>query len=293
MGLGQCFQSLRWGYRAFNLIYAIVRRKQRGSSDSSQWDWSKEIVLVTGGSNGIGELVVGKLAGKGIKVVSVDLYPPKIPVPDNVSFYQLDVTSPDEIRRVAESIRRDVGEPTVLINNAGVASMKPILEETDLEIRRTFDVNIVAHFFLVREFLPWMISQNHGHIITIASMASFVTVAYNVDYCCSKAAALAFHEGLAQELKHNYHASNIKTSVVHPMWIRTAMFDSALKKKAFADTLLQPNDVADAITLQVLRGKSGQVFLPGYYSLGSVFRGLPAWVQERFRDARAHLFSEN
>lgn len=82
-------------------------------------------------------------------------------------------------------------------------------------------------------------------------------------------------------------------SVVHPMWIRTAMFDSALKKKAFTDTLLQPNDVADAITRQVLGGKSGQVFLPGYYSFGSGFRGLPTWVQERFRDARAHLFSGN
>lgn len=56
--------------------------------------------------------------------------------------------------RVVQLIRRDVGDPSVLTRNAGVASLKPILEETNQEIRRTFDVNTVAHFFLVKEFLP-------------------------------------------------------------------------------------------------------------------------------------------
>jgi short-subunit dehydrogenase len=197
------------GVALFYATYKLVTGKR--SSNSRQWEWQKETVLVTGGSNGIGEMVARKLASRGIKVVAVDLQPPKTPFPDNVSYYQLDVTSPKEIRRVAQSIRQDVGEPTVLINNAGVASLKTILDETDEEIRRTFDVNVIAHFFLIREFLPWMISQDHGHIITIASMASFVTLASNVDYSCSKAGALAFHEGLAQELKYKYNARNIQT----------------------------------------------------------------------------------
>ncbi|KAL6362249.1 hypothetical protein LRP88_04327 [Fusarium phalaenopsidis] len=177
-------------------------------SKTHQWDWSEDIVMVTGGCNGIGELVCRKLASHGIKVVAVDLQPPRVPFPDNIFYYRLDVTSSQDISQIAKSIRQDVGEPTVLINNAGVASLKTILGESEEEIRRTFDVNVVAHFLLAREFLPWMIRQDHGHIITIASMASYITVASGVDYCASKAAALAFHEGLAQELKYKYNAKH-------------------------------------------------------------------------------------
>ncbi|KAM5341189.1 hypothetical protein ACJ41O_015298 [Fusarium nematophilum] len=196
---------------ALGLFYTIRKASSLLFSRSSNWDWTKEIVLVTGGSNGLGELIVRKLAKKGIKVIAVDLLPPKSPFPKNVTFHRLDVTSPSDIQRVAHAIRKAVGKPTVLINNAGVAAFKPMLEETDQEIQRTFDVNIVAHFWLAREFLPHMIDQNHGHVVTVASMASYVTVASNVDYSCSKAAALSFHEGLRQELKHTYKADRVRT----------------------------------------------------------------------------------
>ncbi|SCO92677.1 related to hydroxysteroid 17-beta dehydrogenase 11 [Fusarium oxysporum] len=208
---------------ALGLAYTINKAFNRlALNNSSSWDWRREIVLVTGGSSGLGELVVRKLAKRCVKVVAVDLNAPTTLFPANVSFYKLDVTNPEKIRRVAQVIRDEVGEPTVLVNNAGVAAMKPILEETDQEIRRTFEVNIVAHFFLVRELLPHMIKENHGHIITIASMASFVTLASNVDYSCSKAAALTFHEGLTQELKYRYNANNVYTrqELVHNIPLR-------------------------------------------------------------------------
>lgn len=185
-------------------------------SRTHDWDWSEDIVMVTGGCNGIGELVCRKLASHGIKVVAVDLQPPQVPFPDNIFYYRLDVTSSQYISQIAKSIRQAVGEPTVLINNAGVASLKTILGESEEDIRRTFDVNVVAHFLLAREFLPWMIRQDHGHIITIASMASYITVASGVDYCASKAAALAFHEGLAQELKYKYNAKHVRTRSIAP-----------------------------------------------------------------------------
>jgi len=70
----------------------------------------------------------------------------------------------------------------------------------------------MAHYWLVREFLPAMVKKNHGHVVTIASMASFVVHAQNVDYCCTKASSLAFHEGLASELKSRYNAPDVKTT---------------------------------------------------------------------------------
>ncbi len=113
---------------------------------------------------------------------------------------------------MAQKIRKDHGDPTVLINNAGIGLNKTILDETEAELRRVFDVNTISHFLLVQEFLPAMIARNHGHVVTIASMASFVVHAQNVDYTCTKASSLAFHEGLAQELKSRYNANKIRTT---------------------------------------------------------------------------------
>jgi all-trans-retinol dehydrogenase (NAD+) len=99
-----------------------------------------------------------------------------------------------------------------LINNAGIGSAATILEGSEDFIRKTFEVNTISHFLTVREFLPAMIKKNHGHVVTVASMASFLVHAGNVDYSCSKASALAFHEGLASELKSRYKAPDIRTT---------------------------------------------------------------------------------
>lgn len=127
-------------------------------------------------------------------------------------FYKADITSSEKLREVGGRIRAEHGEPTVLINNAGVGSNRNILDETEEQIRLTFNVNTVAHFLLFREFGPAMIRNNHGHIVTIASLASYLVHAQNVDYTCTKASALAFHEGMAQELKSRYNANKVRTT---------------------------------------------------------------------------------
>jgi all-trans-retinol dehydrogenase (NAD+) len=196
-------------YRLNKLLSRLVLNNW--TSDRT-WDWRKEIVIVTGGCSGIGELISSKLAKQNVKVVILDVFPPGLDLPANTHFYQTDVTSSEAIAKTANQIRKEVGNPTVLINNAGIGSCKPFLEETEAQIRATFNVNIVAHFLLTREFLPYMIEKNHGHVVTMASLASFMVHASNVDYCCTKAGVLAFHEGLAQELKHRYGANKVRTT---------------------------------------------------------------------------------
>lgn len=63
-----------------------------------------------------------------------------------------------------------------------------------------------------------MIKKNHGHAVIIASMTSFVSLGGSIDYCCSKASARAFHEGLSQELSLWYDAPKVRTSIFHPSW---------------------------------------------------------------------------
>ncbi|KAL5352022.1 hypothetical protein ACLOAV_001965 [Pseudogymnoascus australis] len=186
----------------------LLRKIKHGIGQKRLW-----FVVVTGGSGGIGSLIVRKFAENNIKVIILDVSAPTLTTKmSNVYFYQVDITSSEKIRDVAEKIRKDHGDPTVLINNAGVGANKTILDETEAEMRLVFEVNTIAHFLLVKELIPAMIKRDHGHIATVASMASFMVHAQNVDYACSKASALAFHEGLSQELKSRYNAQKVRTT---------------------------------------------------------------------------------
>ena len=140
-----------------------------------------------------------------------------------IRHYQCDVTSASSVKEVAASVRSTFGNPTILINNAGIATGRTILSSTDESVQRTFDVNTLSHFRLVREFVPAMVSANHGTIVTIASIAASISTTQIVGYSCSKSAALAFHEGLAVELKVNYKAPKVRTLCVCPSWVQTSL----------------------------------------------------------------------
>lgn len=202
----------------------------------------------------------------------------------NVAFYQADVTSSESIRAVADKIRAEHGHPTVLVNNAGVGSDGTILEKSEARIRQTFEINTISHFLIVKEFLPRMIEQNHGHIVTIASMASFMSLGGMVDYSCSKASALAFHEGLSQELSYWYNARAVHTSIIHPSWVRTPMIQMLTSSgNRFRQPVLSPKVVAEAVIKQIFTQKSGQIILPGYQVLFTFIRSLPTWIQQSVR----------
>lgn len=116
--------------------------------------------------------------------------------PPNVHYFPCDLANPDAIKTVTANINKHIGAPTILINNAGFVRGKSILDCTDEDLRLTFQINTISHYQLAQAFLPAMIKNNHGMIVTVASLASYVTVPRLVDYCASKAAALTFHEGL-------------------------------------------------------------------------------------------------
>lgn len=190
---------------------------------------NQEIVLITGGSSGLGALIAQDFAQRGVKVISMDVNPPQktqgqlntsylirsrllTSSKAGIHFYKVDVTSSADLEAAGAEIRKTHGDPTVLINNAAVGYAMTLLDEPEESIRRSFEVNTFSHFLTAKEFLPTMIKKNHGHIVTVASMASYVTVASIIDYNCTKASAVAFHEGVASELKHRYSAPNVRTS---------------------------------------------------------------------------------
>ncbi|OJI89980.1 hypothetical protein ASPTUDRAFT_25576 [Aspergillus tubingensis CBS 134.48] len=272
------------GYITLRQVNRTLNAWSVSSLVSRPWQNDRELVLVTGGCSGIGKAVMEELSQRGAKVIILDIQQPSFELPPNVFFYEADITSTAALHETANEIRAIHGHPTVLVNNAGVLHFTPILDQTEVTVRQTFEVNTMAHYWTVKEFLPAMIERNHGHVVTLASMASFLSVGNMASYACSKASALAFHEAIGQELKFWYNAEGVKTSVFHPLYVGTPMIKPLTKGGArFKRPVLAVETVSHAISQQILSGKSGQIILPGKLWWLSLLRGFPTWLQESIR----------
>ncbi|KAF2640213.1 short chain dehydrogenase/reductase family protein-like protein [Massarina eburnea CBS 473.64] len=243
------------------------------------WDWSKEIVVVTGGADGIGKIVVQLFAERGIKVAVLDIQPLTYEPPPSVSYFHCNLADPKCIASTATEIKTTLGDPTVLINNAGCVRGKSILESSEFDIHLTFNVNTISHYLLTQQFLPSMIEKNHGMVVTVASLAGYVLAPRMVDYAASKAASVAFHEGLAAELSSLYNAPNVRTVVMCQGYTRTALFDGF---GATANTLY-PETVAEEIVKAVYRGKSAHIVVPETAWMVAGVRGWPVSIQYSVR----------
>ncbi|KAF9434836.1 hypothetical protein BGZ76_007346 [Entomortierella beljakovae] len=111
--------------------YGLHVRSQRRDG---KVDWEDEIVLITGGASGIGCLLAESLAIRHITVVVLDVLPLKTAL--DIDSYICDVSNPEDIARVAKEIREDVGEPTILVNNAGIVIGKSILDTSIQDIKK-------------------------------------------------------------------------------------------------------------------------------------------------------------
>jgi short-subunit dehydrogenase len=197
------------------------------------------------------------------------------------------LSSTSSISSAASQVRSTLGNPTVLINNAGVVKGRTILDSTEKDINLTFKVNTFSHYYLAQQFLPHMIANNHGMIVTVASLAGYVSAPSMVDYAASKSAAVAFHEGLAAELVTHYKAPKVRTVLMCQGYTRTALFEG------FDSKFLYPETVADEIVRAVLAGKSTLMTLPETsWLIAPQLRGMPLWVQYGMRK-RMDKFMKN
>jgi short-subunit dehydrogenase len=200
-----------------------------------------------------------------------------------VHHFYCDIRSPENLAAAAEKITSQVGYPSVIINNAGVVRGKTILDATPADVRFTFDVNALAHFWVTKTFLPHMVTQNHGMVVTVSSFASWITVPNMVDYAATKAAVMAFHEGLSAELKTRYNAPRVRTVVVHPGSTNTPLFTGFNQGASFLLPVQAPESIAEAVVKQILSGRSGQVITPEAGGMFPALRAYPDWHSFRVR----------
>ena len=255
------------------------------------WNWTSEIAVVTGGCSGIGKAVAEALTSYGICVAVLDVQDAPEEFASNclLTYFRCDISSPTAIAETGDKIRKDLGHPSILVNNAAITGSHTILKTPSEFLSRIFNTNILSHWRLVQQFVPDMVAKNKGHIVTVASVNSFLTNSANADYVATKTAALSFHEGLTSELKIWYHASGVKTSIVHPSWVRTPLIEESISKSGqdpkILESMLKPEEVAEIIVKQIISRRGAQLFIPSAAAPISWLKGLPNWVQELVRDA--------
>ncbi|UDD57380.1 hypothetical protein AFCA_004881 [Aspergillus flavus] len=218
------------------------------------WDWKKELVVVTGGSGGIGGGVAQRLATMGARVVVLDIIP--------LSY-----------------------EP---VNNAGLSRGQTVVEGSYSDNIITLKTNLLAPFLLSKEFLPSMVRQNHGHIVNVASMSAYIPPPGIADYAASKAGLIAFHECLGQELRAQ-NALKVRTSLAVLSFTKTPLFRGETNQSHFFMPLLHVDTVVDAIVDTLDSGLSRTIFLPGIFSLLAGLRGAPDWAQNLIRGGTKSL----
>ncbi|OKL60724.1 hypothetical protein UA08_04435 [Talaromyces atroroseus] len=271
-------------------VNSWIGRRVLNRHVKDKYDWPREIVVVTGGSHGFGKETVLILAAraKGVRIAVLDVVPPDYEYDGDsvVKFFHCDITNVDAIAVAAAEIRAVFGgDPTVLINNAGVIYARPLLENTEREISMMFEVNAVSQYKLLNEFLPAMVSHNHGMVVTVSSQGGNCTTPGMTAYCATKAATIGLHEGLTSELAIRYNAPRVRTVLVTPAFAKTFVTRDLIPEDSFLSPLLEPATVAEAMINQILKGESGYV---GVGVTGNWFtsnlRSTPLWWQTGFRD---------
>lgn len=168
-----------------------------------------KVVLITGGSSGIGKSVGSYLTQKGFTVYGTSRTPERY-IDSPFPLVQLDVSNTDSIEKAIKTVINESGRLDVLINNAGAGITGPIEEIPDAEIQHNFETNFFGPIRVIKAVLPQMRTQNSGLIINVTSIAGYMGLPYRGIYSASKGALELLTEAFRMEIRDfNIHMTNV------------------------------------------------------------------------------------
>ena len=191
------------------------------------------VVLVTGGSAGIGRATVQRLAAGGHRVFAASRRPERSPLPDGVTPLVLDVGDPAAAAPCIDAVVDAAGRIDALVNNAGTGAIGALEETGDDEAARIFEVNVFGPMRLARAAIPHMREQRGGRIVNVTSMNDVLPAPFAGWYSASKAALASASRVLDAEV----HRFGIYVSVVAPGLFRSEMSDQLTTMEVPAGSL--------------------------------------------------------
>jgi NAD(P)-dependent dehydrogenase (short-subunit alcohol dehydrogenase family) len=169
------------------------------------------LVVVTGGTRGIGAAVAKHFTDLGDRVVALGRA-------------DGDITDEAAVAKVFGSL----GDVDVLVNNAGVSSSAPLTRTSVANWRSQWEVNATGAFLCTRAVLPGMLARDHGRIVTVASTAGLTGQKYTAGYAASKHAAVGLMRAVAAEVA----GTGVTSNAVCPTFVRTDMTTTTVQRIA-------------------------------------------------------------
>jgi short-subunit dehydrogenase len=226
------------------------------------------VVVVTGGSSGIGAATAVACARRGARVLAVARRADRLAevvaacraVGGPALAVPADVTTPDAARMIAAAADAEFGPVDVLVNNAGGGLHRPAGATTPAEVEALFAVHVLAPIRLTAAVLPGMLERGRGSIVNVTSISAFIPAPEEAVYGAAKAALSRWSHGLATELA----GTGVRVAAVSPGPIDTEIWDHV--GRDYAGRLFPAALVAAAVVDAVERGRT-QVTVPRRYGV--------------------------
>jgi NAD(P)-dependent dehydrogenase (short-subunit alcohol dehydrogenase family) len=188
-----------------------------------------EVAIITGGGTGLGFAMAKSMIASGARVVITGrregvLVHAAAELGESAFPFVQDVSRPEGSVRLLAHVSREVGDCSILINNAGTHLKKPLAETTSEDFQAVLATQVHGAFHMSKAAAPFMRKRGHGSIVFIASMTSVIGMPNVVGYSAAKAAFSGMTRALAVELG----PENIRVNAIAPGWIETPMLHKAL-----------------------------------------------------------------
>ena len=198
-----------------------------------KYDLNNRIAIVTGGAQGFGLAITERFIGAGAKVIiwDIDEKAAKKAIDklksDNVSFQIVDVTNFEIINKNLNEVEKNFGKIDIFVNNAGIAGMNTTVAEYPLdEWKKVMNLNLNSVFYCCKAIVPFMLKNDYGRIVNIASIAGKEGNPNASAYSTSKAGVIGLTKSLGKELA----GKNIAVNAVTPAGAKTRILDQMSKE---------------------------------------------------------------
>lgn len=192
-------------------------------------NFKEQVAVITGAASGIGLAVAKQLLEYGTRLVLLDINKTCLEnefrnMPQQALLFEVDVTNQSEVDKAINTGAGHWGRIDILVNCAGITGITNIKshEVNTANLQRVFDINFMASFYTAHAVLPYMIKQEYGRILHIASIAGKEGNAGMLAYSASKAAVI----GMTKVQGKEYAEMGITVNALAPAVIRTPLVDA-------------------------------------------------------------------
>ena len=194
----------------------------------NNFDLKDRVAIITGGAQGFGLAISKRIIQSGGKVVIWDIDENAIKSAldevnsENLSFKKVDVTNFVEIEKALLETEKELGKIDIFVNNAGITGMNTKVWDYPLdEWKKVIELDLNSTFYCCKAVVPYMIKNNYGRIVNIASIAGKEGNPNASAYSTAKAGVIGFTKSLGKELADK----NIAVNCVTPAAAKTRIFD--------------------------------------------------------------------